>query len=76
MQCHTDNNSLPQFEILEIKEKFGGLRIDYPGGNALSEGIIDFVENFLDYVCEVCGKPGKEVSSGWIHILCEDHARS
>ena len=58
-------------QIVQIKEKFGGLRCYIDGGNAYISGINDFAE-YMSYVtCEHCGNPGKERSTGWIKTLCD-----
>jgi hypothetical protein len=49
----------PEFEVLQVKEKFGGLRF-YPMGVAKEEtwNRINEAENESYKICEVCGKPG------------------
>jgi hypothetical protein len=54
----------------QIKEKFGGLRIYYSGGDDYVEGIISMAEEYSYKVCEVCGNSGKPNKGGWISTLC------
>jgi len=60
--------------VLQVKEKFGGLRF-YTG--AASEGLSQAISDAEDLsytICEVCGDPGRERSGGWIKTLCDRHA--
>lgn len=60
--------------ILQVKEKFGGLRF-YAEGSSLLNQMIDNAENESLKTCEECGKPGKLSSRrGWLKTLCEKHS--
>ena len=61
--------------ILQIKEKFGGLRIyaDYGGVNAdLGIQNESYCEALADYTCEACGcmTRDKVYTPGWVMGLC------
>lgn len=56
----------------QIKEKFGGLRIYYSGGDDYVEGIVGMAEEYSYKVCEVCGNSGKPNKGGWITTLCNN----
>ena len=56
----------------QIKEKFGGLRIYFSGGDDYVEGIIDMAEEMSYKICEVCGNSGKPNKGGWITTLCNN----
>jgi hypothetical protein len=56
----------------QIKEKFGGLRIYFSGGDDYVEGVVDMAEEYSYKVCEVCGNAGKPNKSGWITTLCDN----
>lgn len=64
-------------EILQVKEKFGGLRFYVsvvPDGSTIYENI-DAAEIESLATCEVCGEPG-ELSGGdgrWVRTLCDKH---
>jgi hypothetical protein len=66
----------PDYQILQVKEKFGGLRY-YIGGvpadvyGAVHE-LIDRAEAKSFTICERCGAPGKVRSGGWILTLCNE----
>ena len=56
----------------QIKEKYGGLRIYFSGGDDYVEGVVSMAEEFSYKVCEVCGNAGKPNKGGWITTLCEN----
>lgn len=62
-----------EFKVLQVKEKFGGLRF-YSSftDEAISNAIIDAEAESLK-TCEECGKPGKPNRGGWIKTLCAKH---
>lgn len=64
---------VPQVKVVQVKEKFGGLRFYYDGGDEHIHGMVQIAEAMSVHICEVCGKPGKLRSGGWIRTLCDDH---
>lgn len=62
-----------QVVVAQIKEKFGGLRFYYDGGDAHISGMVRMAEAWADSICEECGSPGKRRSGGWIRTLCDHH---
>lgn len=65
--------TIPQVEAIQVKEKFGGLRFYYSGGDNRIGDIVDFVASLSYHICEVCGSTGDDVSQskdGWITTLC------
>ena len=56
----------------QIKEKFGGLRVYFSGGDEYVEGLVSFADYFSYNVCEVCGEKGSPNKSGWIATLCDN----
>lgn len=63
----------PQVVVEQIKEKFGGLRFYYQGGDDRVDGMVRMAEAWADHSCEMCGKPGERRSGGWIRTLCDEH---
>jgi hypothetical protein len=64
----------PKFEVLQVKEKFGGLRfyVSCRRHEAISQRIgIAADESF--HTCEVCGQPGRLREDRWIKTLCDEH---
>ena len=78
IQSHIDwkNRQLetvPQVTVAQIKEKFGGLRFYYDGGDEQIRGMVQVAEAWADTSCEECGAPGKRRDGGWIKTLCDHH---
>jgi hypothetical protein len=60
------------FKFDQIKEKFGGLRAYYSGGNDYIRGLVTMAETMSYKTCEMCGNKGKPNKSGWITTLCQE----
>lgn len=56
----------------QIKEKFGGIRIYYTGGDDYVRGVVSLADEMSYKICEVCGNSGKPNKGGWIVTLCEN----
>ena len=69
----------PKCQILQIKEKFGLLRV-YVSPSATCppinfdhiHEIISWAEHYSGTVCERCGKQGKKRDLKWMLTLCDD----
>ena len=67
LEVHTKLTELfGDYDLHQIKEKFGGLRyyVAWPEGYTEDEykrlnGLVSFVEAFSYRICEECGRPGK-----------------
>lgn len=64
---------IPQVVVQQIKEKFGGLRFYYEGGDDYVSGVVDMAESWAGKTCETCGSLGTRRSGGWIRTLCDIH---
>jgi hypothetical protein len=64
---------IPQVVAVQIKEKFGGLRFYYNGGDDRIYGMVRMAEAWADNTCEVCGEAGTTRSGGWVKTLCDKH---
>jgi len=81
IQSHTDwwNKNretrpvVEQVVVEQIKEKFGGLRFYYSGGDDTVAGMVRMAEAWADTACEECGGIGKRRDGGWIRTLCDIH---
>jgi hypothetical protein len=62
---------LPQ--IMQVKEKFGGLRFYAFHAEGVNRSYINFAETLSMRTCEWCGAPGEARSDGWTKVLCEKH---
>lgn len=60
----------------QVKEKYGGLRIYFSGGDDYINGLVSMAEAISYSVCEICGNKGEANKSGWISVRCEAHRNS
>jgi len=80
IQFHVDHNSkrndielFSQVVVVQIKEKFGGLRFYYYGGDKIIDGMVRFAEKMSYRICEVCGTNEKVGhTKGWIKTICKE----
>jgi hypothetical protein len=66
---------IPQVVATQVKEKFGGLRFYYTGGDDHITGIVTMAELMSERTCEECGDPGQLYTNGWHKTLCVKHAK-
>ena len=61
----------PQLTCTQMKEKFGGLRFYYDGGDDLIEGMVVMAEYLCDITCQDCGSE-QDIgqTKGWVSTLC------
>jgi hypothetical protein len=66
--------NLPNFEVIQVKEKFAQLRIYVNGETEEVRRIILAAEDKAAKTCQVCGKPGqpRKKQSGWLWTVCDD----
>lgn len=65
--------TIEQVVVEQIKEKFGGLRFYYVGGNGTVDGMVQLAEAWASNTCESCGSPGETNGPGWVQTLCKQH---
>lgn len=70
---HEKHPVVKQVVVEQIKEKFGGLRFYYQGGDDNVAGMVRMAEAWADVACEECGAVGTRRSGGWVRTLCEFH---
>ena len=70
---HEKHPIVEQVVVEQIKEKFGGLRFYYTGGDEKIQGMVRMAEAWADRSCEECGAPGTAGGKGWIRTLCPMH---
>lgn len=65
----------PDFEYVQIKQKWAELRVYVSGATPEARDIIAVAELASRTICEVCGEPGKPCQSrgGWFRALCTAH---
>ena len=61
-------------KVIQVKEKFGGLRVYTDLHNEELETVIQNVGYESFTICEECGKPGHLRDGGWYKTLCDEHA--
>ena len=63
-----------KIEIIQVKEKFGLLRVYQRGGDEVVDRILDIAELVSGCVCEVCGaQGGVGEQQGWLRTRCNLH---
>ena len=67
----TEERECFQVTADQVKEKFGGLRFYYSGGDEEIRGMVDMAELMSHKICELCGSPGIKRSSGWVVVRCD-----
>jgi hypothetical protein len=60
----------------QIKEKYGGLRVYFSGGDEYIEGLVSMAEAMSYKICDICGNKGEPNKEGWISTRCEAHRNS
>lgn len=69
IEAQTKPNYYP-VKFHQIKEKFGGLRVYFSGGDDYLDGLVEMAERWSYRTCEICGEKGKPNQKGWITTLC------
>lgn len=67
----------PDYRLLQVKEKFGGLRYYYTTNAETGPTfrvLVSEVEDICWRTCEVCGKPGVVRDRAWVRVLCDGDA--
>lgn len=68
--------TVPQVVAEQVKEKFGGLRYYYSGGDATIDGMVQMAELLSNRTCEVCGDSAvNKNTAGWGGTRCTKHTR-
>ena len=70
---HDIPDEVTQVTVRQIKEKFGGLRFYYDGGDDTIDGMVTMAESWASKACENCGSPATKHTTGWIKNVCDKH---
>jgi hypothetical protein len=71
IQHHCNQHpEVPQVVARQVKEKLGGLRFYYDGGDEFVCGMVSMAEYFSYHVCELCGDEGERNKIGWLSVRC------
>jgi hypothetical protein len=72
---------VPGYEILQVKQKLGGLRyyVAYPEkassqARSAADAAILAAERKASQTCETCGQPGRLRAGPGIRTTCDEHA--
>lgn len=65
----SEKQDLPIF--VQIKQKWGTLRVYSSNNNDRTDGIIALAERLSSFICEQCGNSGKLQDTKWRRSLCE-----
>lgn len=75
IQHHIDSNTdreIRQVIAVQIKQKFGGLRFYYEGGNNIIGGMVQTIEYLSYHACEKCGtNQNVTATKGYVQVLCK-----
>jgi len=67
-----DNPKYADLEVVQVKEKYGELRVYTNSDFDEVEELINEYSERLDTVCDRCGEPGKLQSiNGWYRVSCD-----
>ena len=66
-----------KFQVIQVKEKFGGLRyyissVPHEYADEIFDLIAEYEHKSYE-ICEDCGKPGEVRDLSWITTLCDEH---
>jgi hypothetical protein len=62
-----------EVRVVQVKEKFGGLRIYLDNAPYWLYDMTDLVERLSYHICERCGEEGKlRTNRVWLKTLCEE----
>ena len=75
IQSYIDANKKEQVEVVQVKQKFGGLRFYVTHSDRLIDGMIWLAEHYSYDTCEKCGSMHNITrTKGWIRTLCKECA--
>jgi hypothetical protein len=67
------DEEIEQVVAAQVKEKFGGMRFYFDGGNDVIRGMVMMAEEMSYSICEECGNKGRLRGSGWVITRCDEH---
>ena len=77
MELKSPRKLYPDCEVVitQIKEKFGGLRFYYDGGDEYIAGAVHLAESMSYKICEQCGEKGDLRGVQWLYTACDQHTK-
>jgi hypothetical protein len=67
---------LEKFRFLQVKEKYGQMRLYHSGAADEVCDILSKYEFLSEQVCSECGKPAVAMTRGWICPYCNEHVKN
>lgn len=68
---YLEKRNIKNFRVIEIKEKFGSLRIHSKPIYKEIQSLIDLAEEQSNFICEFCGDNGFQYNiRGWVTTIC------
>lgn len=61
--------------VLDVKEKYGTLRIDVVPYDDEAEAVVNDAEAQSEKICDVCGSTGRMRGERWLSTRCDRHAQ-
>lgn len=71
-----ERDHIEGFDVVQVKEKFGGLRVYVDGSTSEIADRISLAETEAWDTCEECGAKGAHQTStprGWLIVACDEH---
>lgn len=74
IQAYVDTEHVQQVNFIQVKGKFGELRIYYNLVDKYVDDLIKEAGRQSKLICEYCGNVGsyQKISSGWMQTVCPD----
>lgn len=66
---------LDTFRFLQVKEKYGQMRLYHSGASEEVNDILDKYEFLSEQICSECGQPAVAMTRGWICPYCGEHIK-
>ena len=70
-QIEEEKKKIITVQFVQVKEKFGTLRIYHTSYDPYIAGVISMAEGMSASTCESCGNKGLLSTKGWYHTLCD-----
>ena len=70
---HVRATGIEEFQITDVKEKWGSLRVSCWGEDDRISALVDVAEERSARTCEICGAPGRIYGEGWVMARCGRH---
>ncbi len=61
------------FQVTQIKEKYGTLRLHSYAGSDRIDALVDAAEQASEITCDVCAARGRIRNDGWVSVRCDEH---